>query len=83
MPCPGVQPYTTRVIRFVANYATYIVIFARAKITNPAMLHVRNTSFGISKPIQQEVDMNYVMHRAVGLAVALGTSSLMFALTLA
>ena len=47
------------------------------------MLHVRNTSFGISKPIQQEVDMNYVMHRAVGLAVALGTSSLMFALTLA
>jgi hypothetical protein len=69
----------------IAIYATSIVAFARVKITNLGMLHLRSgESIPISPNVmnQQEVTMDRI-YRALGLAVALGTSGLMFALTLA
>jgi hypothetical protein len=45
------------------------------------MLHLRNRGGGPSREGKQEDDMEYIT-RALGLAVALGTGGLMFALAL-
>jgi hypothetical protein len=70
----------------IAFYATSIVSFASAKITNLGMLQLRKRfpatiSRGLLK--QEESIMHRIVLNVFGLAVALGTSGLMFAATLA
>jgi hypothetical protein len=70
----------------IAFNATTIVAFARAKITNLGMLHLRNGDTAPDRSMSKNTNRRLYMeriYRAIGLAVALGTSGLMFALTLA
>jgi hypothetical protein len=67
----------------IAIFATTIVAFACAKITNLGMLHLRSGEWAPSRKRDLEEENMERIYRALGLAVALGTSGLMFALTLA
>ncbi|GGC11326.1 hypothetical protein GCM10011494_32610 [Novosphingobium endophyticum] len=63
----------------VANLATCFVAFDIAKIARTHTLQLRR---GETLRLLQEQDMT-IIERTVGLAAALGTSALAFALTLA
>jgi hypothetical protein len=67
----------------IAFYATSIVAFARVKITNLGMLHLRNGNHPPTSRSEKQEEVMDRIYRALGLAAALGTSGLMFALTLA
>ena len=68
----------------IAICATSIVAFARVKITNLGMLHLRSgKAAAISQSMNQQEEFMDRIYRALGFVAALGTSGLMFALTLA
>jgi hypothetical protein len=60
----------------IALYATVIAAFARAILGNFGILHVRR-EFALAQI--KEANMTRFLHNALGLAVALGTGGLMFA----